>query len=59
LIRAREGIDFPITERFARGLLKPMAKTTCTQSRWVRRKEARPQELLVSALALFVEQGYA
>lgn len=36
-----------------------MAKTTCTKSRWVRRKEARPQELVASALALFVEQGYA
>jgi AcrR family transcriptional regulator len=36
-----------------------MAKTTCTKSRWARRKEARPQELVASALALFVEQGYA
>ncbi|MFC5514090.1 TetR/AcrR family transcriptional regulator [Massilia jejuensis] len=36
-----------------------MAKTTCNKSRWVRRKEARPQELLASALALFIEQGYA
>jgi AcrR family transcriptional regulator len=36
-----------------------MAKTTCTKSRWVRRKEAQPQELLASALALFIEQGYA
>jgi AcrR family transcriptional regulator len=36
-----------------------MANTTCIKSRWVRRKEARPQELVASALALFVEQGYA
>lgn len=27
--------------------------------RWVRRKEARPQELLAAALDLFVERGYA
>ena len=27
--------------------------------RWERRKEARPQELLAAALALFVERGYA
>lgn len=46
-------------ERFTRELLKPTANTTCTKPRWVRRKEARPQELLVSALALFVEQDYA
>jgi len=27
--------------------------------RWTRRKDARPQELLAAALALFVERGYA
>lgn len=30
-----------------------------TKPRWVRRKEARPQELLAAALDLFVERGYA
>lgn len=29
------------------------------KKRWERRKEARPQELLAAALALFVERGYA
>ena len=27
--------------------------------RWVRRKEARPSELVAAALELFVEKGYA
>jgi AcrR family transcriptional regulator len=30
-----------------------------TKPRWMRRKEARPQELLAAALELFVERGYA
>ena len=30
-----------------------------TKPRWERRKDARPQELLASALDLFVERGYA
>lgn len=30
-----------------------------TKPRWERRKDARPQELLAAALALFVERGYA
>ena len=30
-----------------------------TKPRWTRRKEARPQELLAAALAVFVERGYA
>lgn len=30
-----------------------------SKPRWTRRKEARPQELLSSALDLFVERGYA
>lgn len=29
------------------------------QPRWERRKEARPQELLAAAMAIFVERGYA
>jgi len=32
---------------------------TKIKGRWERRKEARPQELLASALDLFVERGYA
>ncbi|MEW5878991.1 MAG: TetR/AcrR family transcriptional regulator [Pseudomonadota bacterium] len=35
------------------------AQTTAAQPRWVRRKQARPLELLAAALALFVEKGYA
>lgn len=35
------------------------AQTTAAQPRWVRRKQARPSELLAAALALFVEKGYA
>jgi len=35
-----------------------MANISC-RSRWVRRKKERPQELIASALALFVERGYA
>jgi len=30
-----------------------------TKPRWERRKDARPQELLAAALALFVERGFA
>ncbi|CAG0934507.1 MAG: hypothetical protein EFKGCFLK_02495 [Rhodocyclaceae bacterium] len=32
---------------------------TVVQTRWKRRKEARPQELTAAALDLFVEKGYA
>ncbi|MGX4644017.1 TetR/AcrR family transcriptional regulator [Massilia sp. SYSU DXS3249] len=32
---------------------------TSGKSRWMRRKRERPQELMASALALFVERGYA
>lgn len=32
---------------------------TKPKPRWERRKDARPQELLDAALALFVERGYA
>jgi AcrR family transcriptional regulator len=35
------------------------AQTTAAHPRWVRRKQARPSELLAAALALFVEKGYA
>ncbi|WP_273429757.1 TetR/AcrR family transcriptional regulator [Chitinibacter tainanensis] len=31
----------------------------CPLKRWTRRKKARPQEILVAALSLFVEKGYA
>ncbi|WP_348943916.1 TetR/AcrR family transcriptional regulator [Chitinibacter sp. FCG-7] len=31
----------------------------CPIKRWTRRKEARPEEILHAALALFVEKGYA
>ncbi|WP_157314323.1 TetR/AcrR family transcriptional regulator [Chitinibacter sp. GC72] len=31
----------------------------CPIKRWTRRKEARPEEILLAALALFVEKGYA
>lgn len=30
-----------------------------TKPRWMRRKDARPQELLAAALSVFVERGYA
>jgi AcrR family transcriptional regulator len=33
--------------------------TTRAEPRWVRRKEARPDEITAAALALFVERGYA
>ena len=36
--------------------------STCdikAKPRWERRKDARPQELLASALDIFVERGYA
>lgn len=36
-----------------------MRKLPGIGSRWVRRKKARPQELVAAALELFVEQGYA
>ena len=36
-----------------------MSKTTLAAPSRQRRKEARPQELLVAALALFVEKGFA
>jgi AcrR family transcriptional regulator len=36
-----------------------IAATSASRPRWVRRKEARPSELLAAALALFVEKGYA
>lgn len=31
----------------------------CPIKRWTRRKEARPEEIMLAALALFVEKGYA
>jgi AcrR family transcriptional regulator len=35
-----------------------METSLTSQPRWTRRKEARPQELLDAALALFVERGF-
>ena len=36
-----------------------MDRITRTEPRWERRKEARPQELMDAALALFAEKGFA
>lgn len=36
-----------------------MKPATIVKTRWERRKDARPQELLAAALDLFVENGYA
>jgi AcrR family transcriptional regulator len=48
--------DLPVSYQFpARSMESPPKKGT----RWTRRKEARPQELLAAALDLFVERGYA
>ena len=36
-----------------------ISETHCPVGRWLRRKEARPAELIDAALDLFVERGYA
>jgi len=37
-------------------MASPQAKS---EPRWARRKEARPEEITVAALELFIERGYA
>ncbi len=39
--------------------MKPIPSANRPEPRWVRRKDARPDEIAAAALTLFVERGYA